>query len=115
MPRRRRGLALNVPRPSGELLLQFAQRDAPILWQWRWPAAFSADIDVGEMSLRAGLGEAGAKHADAVSDARRSEPIDHNAHLDLAREAQRREVGAAGLDNQADQVALVNVEQSRLD
>ena len=70
---------------------------------------------MGEMALRGWLIRAGAEHADAVGDARRAQPLDRDADLDIAGKAQRREIGAAGFDHQADRVAALDVEQPRLD
>ena len=75
----------------------------------------AVDIDVDEAALRRGALGAGLEDADAVGDRALPECRHREPRLERVREGDRREEGAGGLDDVADDRALDDVEEARFD
>jgi len=72
-------------------------------------------MDMDEEALRRGLLGPSREHAEPVPHARRPKPLDGEPHLDRLRIGQRAGVAAAGLDDEADRIAALDVEQPGFD
>jgi hypothetical protein len=77
--------------------------------------AAALDVDVHEMAGRAGQGIVVAVKRDLVAHAGIAQLGHANAGVDGVREADRAEVSAARIDDEADDVALVDVEHATFD
>ena len=75
----------------------------------------AVDIDVDETALRRGALGAGLEDADAVGDRALPERRHREPGLERVREGDRREEGAGGLDDVADDRASDDVEEARFD
>ena len=68
-----------------------------------------------EVALCGGFGSAVGEDAEPVAHARAAEMLDGESDLDRLRIGERSQVAAAGLDHEADRIAMLDVEQSRPD
>src|SRR4051794_10071373 len=88
------------PRFAPSLEERFQLRP-PFVRQWRWPAAGAIDIDVGELALGGGGIRPFGEDAQAIGDAAIAKPLDGETDVGAVGKAQRAEVAAAGLDDEA--------------
>src|SRR2546421_11200034 len=102
-------------RRPGSALADRCQGGAPAVRQVHRPPGRAIDQHMDELALRRSLGAAVGKYADPVVDTRPAELSDRKADLDLLRKFERREIGAARLDDQRDRVAALDVEEALVD